>query len=238
MNSAEFKEIVMKLKDIKSRGFIVSNRKHNTGIGKTLEDLLGIKENNIPGPDIGSTIELKSTRIGTSNMISLFTKSPLPRGVNSILRNTLGYTTPESKSQKILHTTLNASDFNTIRGGYGLKIGVNPDKIVIESNSINIAAYWDKFTLKNRFEHKLKQLLFVKALTKPFGDKESFHYTEAYLLSQFSFDDFVNLVIKGHIVADIRIGQQSNGKPHDHGTGFRVKEDKLDLCFKNRISLL
>ena len=40
------------------------------------------------------------------------------------------------------------------------------------------------------------------------------------------------------ILTDIRIGQHSNGRPHDHGTGFRIKPDKLDMCFENRARVL
>lgn len=54
--------------DIKSQGFVRTHRKGPTGIGKTLEDLLGIQENNIQGPDFG-IYELKSTRI---NSIGIF----------------------------------------------------------------------------------------------------------------------------------------------------------------------
>ncbi|HOV22324.1 MAG TPA: hypothetical protein PLW95_06570 [bacterium] len=40
------------------------------------------------------------------------------------------------------------------------------------------------------------------------------------------------------MLVDIRIGQYSNGKKHDHGTGFRVLPSKLDLCFKHREKVL
>jgi len=47
--------------------------------------------------------------------------------------------------------------------------------------------------------------------------------------------------VKGQVaiwefLVDIRIGQYPDGRPHDHGTGFRVLPDKLDLCFSNRNS--
>ena len=57
----KLQEFKAKLKDIEKRGFITSKRKSNTGIGYTLETLLGIKENNIKLPDLGK-IELKSKR--------------------------------------------------------------------------------------------------------------------------------------------------------------------------------
>jgi len=52
--------------------------------------------------------------------------------------------------------------------------------------------------------------------------------------SGFNFDNFVHLLREGVILVDIRIGQYPDGRPHDHGTGFRVLPDKLDLCFSHR----
>lgn len=40
-------------------GFVKTHRAHDTGIGKTLEDILGIKENNLRLPDVGD-VELKA----------------------------------------------------------------------------------------------------------------------------------------------------------------------------------
>ncbi|WP_265348079.1 MvaI/BcnI family restriction endonuclease [Candidatus Azobacteroides pseudotrichonymphae] len=65
-------EIQDRLVAIKAQCFIKSLRKHSTGIGKTLETLLGITENNIPLPDLGE-IELKAIRRNSKNMITLFT---------------------------------------------------------------------------------------------------------------------------------------------------------------------
>ena len=48
------------------------------------------------------------------------------------------------------------------------------------------------------------------------------------------FDNFMKLLEEKKILVDIRIGQYSDGRTHDHGTGFRVLPNKLDLCFLNR----
>ena len=72
-----YSELIKKLKKIKEMGWIRTHRDGNTGVGKTLEDLLGITENNIPGPN-AAMIELKSARKNVSSMLTLFTKSPLP----------------------------------------------------------------------------------------------------------------------------------------------------------------
>lgn len=56
-------DILQKLIDLKAIGYITTHRAGPTGIGKTLEDLLEIQENNI---DISNTTfaELKSARKG------------------------------------------------------------------------------------------------------------------------------------------------------------------------------
>lgn len=58
-------DIKNKLSEISKKGFIKSLRKDNTGIGFTLETLLGIKENNLGEPDFiykGLKVELKAQR--------------------------------------------------------------------------------------------------------------------------------------------------------------------------------
>ena len=65
-------ELKDKLSEINRKGYIVSLRRGNTGIGYTLETLLGLDENNLKTPDFGG-IELKSQRIGASNPVTMFT---------------------------------------------------------------------------------------------------------------------------------------------------------------------
>ena len=229
-----YSEIVKKLRKIKKRRYIKTHRKGPTGIGKTLEDLLGIKENNIPGPN-GHMIELKSARKGSKSMLTLFTKSPLPKKANSVLLGTFGYPSPERKGEKVLHTTVNATSYNKLKGNKGFKIYVKGEKVALISKTRKILGYWDKKMLKKCFEHKLPALMYVQADTRTnaSGDEE-FWFNEAWFLKEFNFRNFVKLLKEGVIVVDIRIGQYPDGRPHDHGTGFRVFPDKLELCFSNR----
>ena len=78
------KTLVKKLLVIRTKGFVKTHRAHDTGIGKTIEDLLGIKENNLRLPDAGE-IELKAKRIDSGSMLTVATKSPLPKGANKVL---------------------------------------------------------------------------------------------------------------------------------------------------------
>lgn len=223
-------ELVSRLKELKSIGYIKTHRTGNTGIGKTLEDLLGIEENNIPGPN-AKMIELKSARKNAGSMLTLFTKSPLPRGANSVLLQRFGYDA-RGTGRLDLHTTVNAVSYNTLRGKRGFMIEIHDDRVELVSGK-EILGYWDKITLQTSFERKLPKLLYVKADCRGSEIDEEFWFNEAWLLSGFDFENFLNLLKEGKILVDIRIGQYPDGRPHDHGTGFRVSPDNLGLCFSH-----
>jgi len=247
----DYEEFILKMKEIKKMGFVQSHRKGPTGIGKTLEDLLGITENNIAGPDFG-TYELKSARKDSMSMLTLFTKAPQPQGANKELLRTFGYRqrkkpigyrqqTLNGKSidesnvpveDKELHVTVDSIKPNSV----GLKLEIEKGKIII-ANPKGVDAYYDEDMLKKAFQKKYHRLIYVLAETKKEKGKEFFWYNEAYLLDGFSFRNFARLVQEGKIKVDIRIGHYPNGRLHDHGTGFRILPKYLPDCFEkiNRI---
>jgi hypothetical protein len=163
------------LKEIKNMGYIKTHRVGTTGVGKTLEDLLGITENNVPGPNAGM-IELKSARKNVSSMLTLFTKSPLPKKANSFLLQKFGYRSAQKSGRRRLETTVNAKRYNKLKGKPGFKINCERGRInlVSANNKNKIVGYWDKETLKNSFEKKLPNLLYVKAESKGSGINEEF----------------------------------------------------------------
>ncbi len=233
-----YEDILKDLIEIKERGFIKTHRRGNTGVGKTLEDLLNIKENNIPGPNSHLT-ELKSSRKNTQSMLTLFTKSPLPTKINGRLFDVFGRRNRDGK--KSLHTILNATSRNTLYGKRGFIIKINGTRIEIDcpTDDLGQVPYWNEYILEKFFNRKyVKNLLYVKADHRNKGVNEEFHYTEAYLLSGFSFKHFKKLLKEGKIRIDVRIGQHSDGTPHDHGTGFRIMHNDLDLCFSTRERVL
>ena len=65
---------------IKTMGWVKTHRSGPTGIGKTLEDLLGIVENNIDGPDFGD-YELKSCRLNSNSMLTILQKHLNPKAL-------------------------------------------------------------------------------------------------------------------------------------------------------------
>ena len=76
--------LIKELKSIAAQGWIPNARHGNHGgIGNTLEDLLGITENNLPIPNAAEW-ELKSQRINTSSLTTLFHIEPSPRAVKFV----------------------------------------------------------------------------------------------------------------------------------------------------------
>ena len=71
--------LIAALREIRDRGWIPNARPGNDGgIGNTLEDLLGIEENNFPIPN-ASEWELKCQRLNTTSLVTLFHLEPSPR---------------------------------------------------------------------------------------------------------------------------------------------------------------
>ena len=228
-----YEELLKELQKIAKMGYVKTHRSGPTGIGKTLEDLLGIEENNISMAD-GVDIELKSARKNSTSMLTLFTKSPLPKGANAELLHKYGYSADDGKHNR-LETTLSALRFNHIKSKAGLKVALTDDKInIVDPNSEEPICYWDRALLKEHFAKKLPKVLYVKADNRGEGKDEEFLFDEAWLLNGLNFDNLVEFLKQDKILIDIRIGQYEDGRTHDHGTGFRIHTDKIPLCFTSR----
>ena len=76
--------LISRLKEIAKIGWIPNARRGNAGgIGNTLEDLLGIEENNLPIPNAAEW-ELKTQRASTTSLTTLFHTEPSPRAVRFV----------------------------------------------------------------------------------------------------------------------------------------------------------
>jgi len=221
-------ELLQRLNEIKAGGWIRTHRVHDTGIGKTLEDLLGIEENNIAMPDVGE-IELKAKRAESGSMLTLATKSPLPRGVNKLLWETYGYL--GEGGIRNLHCTVSGGSVNP--QGFGLEL--SEDKLVL-LNANGISAHWPISIFDDVLKNKSDKLLLVFAETRGarLTENEHFHFVEAHLLSGLTMERFRSAINAGVLKVDIRIGAfrsgTKRGQYHDHGTGFRImKRDFLSL---------
>lgn len=238
-NNFTLEEFVARFRAIKNMGWIKTHRAGRTGIGKTLEDLLEIAENNIQGPDFGE-YELKSARKNSNSMLTLITKSPDTKSANTLLRLTYGYSSGAyDNEEKVLHSTLNAVSFTRIADtGHSLKVTPVDNRIYIEDEDGLTDVFWSVDILKRQLDKKLgTKFLYVKADCRGAGENEEFLFESAYLVEGFSSDKIIELVRQGSIYVDLRIGQyhggKNNGKTHDHGTGLRIKEKDQSLLFEH-----
>jgi len=228
---------------IKNMGFVKSHRENNTGIGKTFEDLIGIKENNRKLADYKDVLELKCTRKHSQSRLTLFTEKPTyPKNVNTYLKDTFGQPDPKYPHLKVIHTTV-SSKYNTFKDELGFKLEVDykEKKLFIRAidlctkESLDMEIYYTFEVLEKLVETKCKYIACVTAEVNEIDGTEYFHYIHATILTGLTFEKFLLFIDNGWVEYDIRIGSYKSGKkigkPHDHGSGMRVKKNYIDKVF-------
>lgn len=230
-----FEEFVEQLQEIEQLGYVETHRAGNTGIGKTIEDLLGIEENNIPGPDAVG-VELKSTRRHSNNLTTLFTKEP-PRSQRNLwnqdLVRKLGYV--DSKDRQALKVTIEPDTPNS----QGFFLSYDETSVCVSHEKYGVCATYPLDFLQETFEGKIPELVMVIADTKKVDGREHFHYNEAYHLDGFDGAHFLQLMRDGVITLDLRMHIKKNGNIRNRGTAWRIlEESRLDEAFAERTPLL
>lgn len=231
-------KVIESFKFVKELGFVKSNRIHNTGIGKTCEDLMNVPENNYASADLYG-FEIKSMRENTSSYLTLFTKSPHPPRINRHLRDTYGEVYEDNPHYKKLHTSIFAHQRNTYIKRFGFRIINDKEqkKLFIEISDLKTNSviernvYYTYEVIEKSLKTKLKNLLFVNAETKIIDGSEYFHFNKAVIYYQLSLHKFLELLDAGKIMIDFRLGSYTSGpmrgRLHDHGTAFRIYPDCL-----------
>ncbi|MGH9921500.1 MAG: MvaI/BcnI family restriction endonuclease [Nitrososphaerales archaeon] len=179
-------DLPTELARLKGKGWIESNRSGDTGIGKTIEDHLGIEENNLGEPDClyrGMDIEIKARRINTSAMITLFTLEPGVRNLSDIqLMQTYGYV--DAKGRQALKITLTHNIFT----GQGLKLHVDYAGGTISIVDTNGLSPW-MWTIAD-IHLKLHNLCIIYCYSKKEEGREYFQIRNATLASSLNDNCF------------------------------------------------
>jgi len=247
-------DLKKRLLEIKEMGWIKSRRKHDTGVGKTFEELLGVKENNIQLPDIGG-IEVKSSREYTESLVTLITfEPPLDyRNINwtlgSLVSN-FGQTGSEYGGS-VFHITIRASRYTNNVQQFKLEIKkvAGEEMICIITKKkfkpvnsrlpSNVVACYPIKEIIDRIRRKLSGcLLVIEAESQKFDNTEKFKLKNAKLYVGFSVRQFIELVKRDKILLDIRFGRYSDGRPHNHGTAWRIKKENIPELYAYEIDLL
>jgi hypothetical protein len=222
----DLKTFQKKFNELRNTGFVKSQRRGNTGVGHTLESLLGITENNIALSDM-DVAELKAHRSGSSSMITLFTHD---RGawVMDQMSAIHQYGLIDEEGRPNLYMTLFANRPNS---SLALRISVDSAAATVVHASGTVVAQWTHASLASRFEQKFPALMMVTADYELRGNEEWFHYRKAQLLEGTSATKLKNGLQKGWIAIDLRL-HDNGGKVRNHGTGFRIQEGKLPDLFE------
>ena len=238
-------ELINKLKEIEKQGWIPNARPGNVGgIGNTLEDLLGITENNLPIPNAAEW-ELKCQRIDTSSLTTLFHMEPSPRAIRfvpNVLLPLYGWRHEVIPGEMSFRQTING--LSRTDRGFKVIVDRSVNKVLISFDShavdnrhhewlksverriglgeLNPQPYWGFDDLFHKAGTKLLNCFYVRAQVKRESGKEFFWYKHITILQKFSFDKFLKAIENGSILVDFdaRTG-------HNHGTKFRLRQDRL-----------
>jgi hypothetical protein len=221
MTLEEFKR---KFYELKKKGYVKSLRRGPTGIGYTLERYLGIEENNLAIPDI-SGVEIKAHRSNSNNLITLFTFN---RKVWQIppLEAIRKYGSYDRNGRLGLYYTMSLTPNSA-----GLFLSVEDSSISVRHISGEVIAVWDLSILAHRFQEKIPALLFVSALTEERDGVEYFYFYRAQLMKGTSPELLADQFRAENLVVDLRLHDKGT-RARNHGTGFRIYEEKLPLLFK------
>lgn len=226
MDTIDIDEFKRRFLIIKQREWVPSMRKGPTGIGKTLETLLGIKENNLIVPDLGK-IELKAHRDGSTNLITLFTFN---RGawIMDPLDAVRKYGTKDQNGRLGLYFTMSRTPNSA-----GLFLYVDEDYVSIRHLDGSTIAKWKFTDLENQFRKKIPALVIVYAESEYRRDGEYFYFYKADYLQEPDHSLIKAEIRNETIKIDLRLHDKGT-MARNHGTGFRIYEKDLDKVFKYR----
>ncbi len=221
-------EIIERLQVICHTGYVKSHRLGSTGVGKTLEDLLGIKENNIASPDL-YRLELKSIREDSSSLITLFT---LDRNAWQIRQRQaiLKFgSVDEESGRNNLYSTVTGNE-----NQMGFKYRATPDAVGIWHRSESCLAKWDLDQLSDKYNEKIRHVLLITAKAERRRDGEYFWYYRGSLLMGYMTPMQLHEILLGNFLKiDLRLHLKTDGSVRNHGTAFRVSESDWAHLFRS-----
>ena len=245
------------LEAIRSLGWVETTRKGSDGgVGNTLEDLLGIEENNLPLPNAGEW-EIKGQRENTTSLITLFHMEPSPRAfrfVPQILLPDYGWKhdkagTTYPKSEMSFRQTITTGK----RTNRGFTVNLNReigrlevsfdhesvDKCIhsawlrgvnkkVGLGELDPQPYWGFEDLYHKAGTKLNKTLYAIAKHRKKSKTEYFYYSDFFMLEGFKLDNFLNAIERGEVLIDFdaRTG-------HNHGTKFRLRQNAYQTLYES-----
>ena len=241
--------MIAQLGEIAREGWIPSLRPLNAGgIGNTIDARLGIAENNLAIADTAQW-EIKSHRVGSSSLLTLFHKEPEP-GPALVPRTLLpnyGWPYQQRPDELSFRLTLRATEATD----RGFRIGV-------DAENTRVSVYFDVESVDERHREWLRsverriglgqldpqpywpmQALFLTAQTKMLNtfhvevhtrkqrDEEFFAIERVMVLQGFELDSFANGLRQGAALVDFDATTKKN-----YGTKFRVRQNIVPQLYR------
>jgi hypothetical protein len=242
--------LIAALREIAAMGWIRNARPGNAGgVGNTLEDLLGITENNLPVPNAAEW-ELKCQRANTGSLTTLFHMEPSPRAmrfVPNVLLPKYGWAHAQAGAT---YPPGEMSFRQTINGlsrsdrGFGAIVDRSSQRVLVSFDSravdlrhavwldsvharvglaeLSPQPFWGFLDLFHKAGTKLLNCFYVVAERQSSGGAEYFRYSSIQMLERLSLERFLSAIEQGHLLVDFdaRTG-------HNHGTKFRLRQNRL-----------
>ena len=213
----------------------------DTGIGRTIETLLGIRMNSDKTPDYKG-IELKSARGNKPGARkNLFTQAPnwdLSRCKSSQeIVNKYGYLSEEGL--KTIQTTVSAT--HTTRD---LQLYVNALDQLLELQHMKISghddiAVWQLLTLHERLRVKHHETFWINVENRIENGKEYFRYDNIIHTKNPNIGQFDTLLEQGFISVDLllcRPSRQLSGKSGGDTYSFKMSKKAMPLLFPESLT--
>jgi hypothetical protein len=237
-------ELIDQLTEVRKKEWITltaHRQDRDGGIGNTLEDLLGVPENNIPLADYGE-FELKTHRTSSNSMISLFSCEPEPGSVIPSLLKDYGWPIggygPNERSLRVdIDADACAERGFIARIDYGLKrVELHFDSTKVPNNDayqrwlngvekrvglgdLNPIPYWTFENLEKKVQQKIRNMVYVSVDTMSRGGRQMVRMAKAQILLGGSLNALLKGVKEGWL--QIEFNARTH---HNHGTRFRTWE--------------
>lgn len=248
--------LIEELKGIRNKDWILGSRHGNVGdVGNTLEDLLGIQENNLPLPNAAEW-ELKCQRLDSTSLVTLFHCEPSPRAlkfVPSVFLPKYGWSHKGAGSKySLAELSFRQTISGQARSDRGFKVVVDrgSERVLISFDSSKVDSrhnswleevearvglgeiypqpYWGFEDLSNKAGTKLLNCFFVQAEVKREEKLTYYKYSRIMMLQGFNLEGLLQGIEEGFVYVDFdaRTG-------HNHGTKFRIKANSLPRLYNN-----
>ena len=230
-------ELLDKLRRIHRMGFVPTVTAGDTGVGMTLENLLGVPPNSNRNPDYKG-IELKSSRISEKttmpNRVNLYTQVPdwsISKYNAMGILTRFGYI---KDGRRQLYCTVSNKP-----NPQGLFFEVNSNEDLLENiASTNVGredvAKWSLLKLRTELAKKHNETFWIKAATTFENGVEYFRYDKVIHTKAPNVSLFGHLLENGIITMDYTLSQK-NDRVRDHGYIFKIHPRNIDILFPQPI---